>query len=270
MTTNFSLINGYVAMSPQINTENGEAFLWLQTRRISFRKGLVDSEYRYDYTPVATSNPKMLKIIKEIKPGDFVEVQGVIRNKKAKKISYCEHCGSLNYKEGDFVFVEPIFIDIRKRDVSEDEVATLLNNFKEVSNRVLLMGFLTKNPKEYKIQGKKKGMETVVATYPLKVFRTIRIEDNGVDDEDSDCIFVKSFNDNAKQDLEYLRSSNHVLVNGAFQTRQNIKRPQICTNCKKEYYWEDFSSEVVPYHTEYLFDAKEVNNKNKKIKKILD
>ena len=133
----------------------------------------------------------------------------------------------------------------REEEISPEESLKLLKERCEISNIVMVIGTLCREPEIY-TDDKNRSF----AQYQIAVNRRYRIKEDPAETK-TDYPWVKTFGEQALKDVYALHTGSQVYLNGALQTRE-VARETICENCNKSYEWQDVASEIVPYSTEYL------------------
>ena len=145
------------------------------------------------------------------------------------------------------MYVQPIYLEKRETHISEDDYALVLKRRCEISNHALIIGTLCRDPEINRtING------TPITQYQLAIDRKCRVKEDAVDNR-ADYPWVKSFGEQAEKDYETLRTGSVVFIDGAIQKR-DIARTDFCNQCQKEYEWNDWAVEIVPYSIEYMRD----------------
>ena len=247
---NYVSLYGQVTRAPTIykNEETGE---WIRgicpivvIRGI--RSADVEMQHvKYDNPIIMSGNPEQIKCMAEWRVGDMVEIKGAITTKNVTKSKTCDHCGVKNKKDGTVVFVNPIYIEIREREVSPEKGAELLKKRSEISNIVFALGSLCNDPKVYQLE---RG--TLLTTYEIAINRKFRIQEDAPDTR-TDYPWIKSYGAIANADAKSLKKGSLIYVDGFLQTRK-IEKNCTCEHCGEVFKWPDSSMEIVPYTTEYL------------------
>ena len=199
-----------------------------------------------DFPKIESRNEDYIKAMKVLKKGDMVEVKGVFTTREVLKVTTCPFCHTVNESEGNDAYITPIYIRRSEQELSDEECFELLKERAEVSNGVMLLGALCRDPVRYTDE---QGRE--YAQYQLAVGRKYRIPEKDQEDVRTDYPWIKTFGQQALKDAEGLHTGSWVYIDGAVQTRQ-IRRTTICSKCGSEYPWADMVMEIVPYSTEYL------------------
>ena len=251
---NVAYLYGQVLKEPKImkNDETGEYIRGVCP--IVVVRGIRDfgnnvSHIKYDTPLIMTGNPVLVESMSKWKKGDMVEIKGAVTTKDVNKSSFCTHCNKKNTKKGNVVFVSPIYMSIRERELSTEEGTKLLKQRCEISNQALLIGTLCREPKGFRTE---KGLS--ITTFQLAVSRKFKIKEDSPDTK-TDFPWVKSYGVIAENDFKSLKKGTYVFVEGMIQTRE-LERVQVCEHCGCEYTWKDSAMEIVPYATEYLRNFK--------------
>jgi hypothetical protein len=246
---NFVLMHGQVRGEPRITIGNDGVitkamFTMRVLRRPTTNAENINGKLQIDCPVIYTRNQELAQMIQSLKAGDMVDVRGVIASKECRKSTICPECEHKNIKDGNIVYVTPIYICQRE---SSDDVGGLkmLKERSEISNIVNVIGNLCRDPEYYVDRNKKK-----YAQYQLAVNRRFRIKED-MEDIKTDYPWVKTFGMQAYNDSMCLHTGSSVYINGALQTR-DIERPCTCEKCGAEYTWKDSVAEIVPYYIGYL------------------
>lgn len=233
-----------ISKDEQGNFKKGMAYITLIR---GFRDaGYEENSLRYDCPMLFSGNPDVVEQMSGIHKNDIVEVKGVFTVMNSAKATRCSTCSHKNRIMGEMSFITPLFFDIRKTGLTEAESLNDLKAHMEISNQVLLIGDLCRDVTFY---GNNKMFQ---ASYPLAVNRKYYLNDGRLNDR-TDYIHIVSFGENAKNDASALHTGSGVLVDGRLQVRQFL-RSHTCENCGTEYQWQDYTAEVIPYSTEYLYN----------------
>lgn len=248
---NFAFLYGQLLHDPKI-MKDGEGHYKRGMCTLTVIRGIRDSgdkikEIKYDHPVVLTRNVELIKEMETWKRHDMVEIKGTVTTKEIKKSTTCKECGQKNTIDGNLVYINPIYLAKRETNVSEEEGLRLLKQRCEISNQVLLIGSLCRDPERYKQEKK-----ICVTQYQLAINRSYRIKEDPQDVK-TDYPWIKSYGKVAENDAKALHTGSLVLVDGMIQTRE-IQRDTTCSNpeCKCKYKWQDSALEIVPYKTEYL------------------
>jgi hypothetical protein len=255
---NIIILHGQVNATPKIYlSKSGEpqkAIFALKVMRRPFYAGngqIVGGKIYVDYPIVVTTDQEMIKTIADpvegLAEGDMADVFGVLTTSKVRKSSICSQ-GHKNVAFGDFVYITPLYICQRERARNADEGLILLRKRSEVSNVLVAIGTLCRDPETYTTPGEKN-----ITQYQIALNRKFHIHADS-DSERTDYPWVKSFGKQATEDAMRLRTNSTVFIKGALQTRK-IQRTTVCETCGEEYEWEETVSEIFPYSTEYLMNC---------------
>ena len=261
---NLVLLHGRVKETPRIfrlqdGTLTKGMFTLEVVRRPRSSAGNYSQGHRFDCPVIMTRDPKFMTrslgqpiagAISDLKQGDLCDVRGVLSTREIIKSSICPCCGHKNEKEGNIVYVTPLYICRRETDLPEEEAKELLKMRNEVSNICMVIGTLCREVMHYKDEKKR-----AYAEYQLAVNRKYRVKEDP-ENVKTDYPWVKAFGKQALKDVECLSVNSVVYINGALQTRP-VNRTTICEHCGEAYQWEDkVATEIVPYSTEYLANCK--------------
>lgn len=238
------------AMEPKFKTNAEGQFvrcqMMLRTVKRIYTENGGTGVPRYQYPIVRTENPEMIEKMKAYKPGDILQVtKGVLCAVNVRKASTCPVCGCRNERIGLSLYVEPIYMERREGNVPSDQVLGYLTSHSEISNNVSVMGHVAADPHE---RFSMEGLRSVQT--PIVIKRKYRIK-NDSPDKVNDYFLMKSYGQQAQNDLDHLITGSGIYVDGFIQTR-NYSKVEICKECSQEYETEDRATEIVPYSTEYL------------------
>ena len=245
---NVVMLYGQVVQKPRIfKNDQGEYFRGMCP--LNVLRGVRDTGYvdklQYDCPVVMTSNLDLIREMDSWEQYDMVEIKGTIATKEVRKSTPCPHCGHKNIANGNVVYVNPIYMGRREHNITREEGLGLLKKRVEISNQVMVVGTLCRDPEEYQTA---KGQSIV--QYQLADNRKFHVKEDAPDIR-TDYPWVKVYGKNALSDLQSLHTGSVVLVDGMLQHR-NIERTSICSECGTEYKWNDSALEIVPYSVEYL------------------
>lgn len=236
---------------------------------ISGEGAVVTGKLSIDIPTVMTMNPELVRACSELRKGDMVDIRGVYTTREVKKKSTCPH-GHENIWAGNFVFITPIYICRREHELSEEEGIKLLRERAEISNLVMMIGTLCRDPVLRETSDGKKT--TALAQYQLASNRRYHIRD-GHEQERTDYPWIKTINKQAREDMEHLRTNSTVFINGAIQTRE-IEREITCDTCGESYLIKESVCEIFPYSVEYLmnclFPNREISNNPDEKEQVLN
>jgi single-stranded DNA-binding protein len=209
---------------------------------------------RENYTPVwdkpivMSGNKEMINKMEKIDQFDFVEVKGTVTTKEIKRGTICPHCKGKNVQKGVMTFITPTFIGKRRTAQSRTEGFPYLREHSEISNTCKIIGRLCRDPELYT-----NSEGVVCCEYQIAVNRKYYIEGSGVLDR-TDYPWVKTFNEQAQEDINSLKMGSLVYLDGCIRTR-TIDRITLCEHCNQDYNWRDVVLEILPYSVEYLADC---------------
>lgn len=253
---NTVFLHGQICQPPKVAyNKEGEyvrATFPLKIIRRPYRNGegqIVTGKLNIDVPIILTMDHKLIEIVRELRQGDMVDVKGVLTTREVNKKTICP-CGHQNSVMGNFAFITPIYICRREPELSETAGFDLLKDRSEISNLVMIIGTLCRDPIFYEHADKRGACMT---QYQIASNRRYHIKD-GHEDERTDYPWIKTVNHQAKDDMEHLKMGSTVYINGALQTRQ-IERKTVCEECGQEYTWEETVSEIFPYSVEYLMNC---------------
>jgi single-stranded DNA-binding protein len=245
---NFVLMHGQVRGDPRITINNdGEIIKAMFTMRVLRRpttNAEMSGKLQIDCPVVYTRNADMAKQIQNLRDGDMVDIRGAISSRECRKSTICPECGTKNIKDGNIVYVTPIYM-CQRGNVDDKTGLALLKERAEISNLVNVIGNLCRDPDYYVDASNRK-----YAQYQLAVNRRYRIKED-MEEVRTDYPWVKTFGMQAYNDSEGLHTGSCVYISGAIQTRE-IERSCTCGKCGAEYKWKDSAAEIVPYYIGYL------------------
>jgi hypothetical protein len=255
---NLVILHGQVNKTPKFHvSKSGEllkAIFALKVMRRPYYAGngqVVGGRLYVDCPIVVTTDRELIMMLadqnKGLLEGDMADVYGVLTTSKVKKTSMCSHKHK-NVTYGDFVYITPLYICQRERGRSDDEGLTLLKERSEISNMLVAIGTLCRDPETYTTADNKN-----ITQYQIALNRKYHIHGNS-DSERTDYPWIKSFGKQAVEDAMRLRTNSTVFIKGALQTRK-VQRTTVCETCGEEYTWEETVSEIFPYSTEYLMNC---------------
>lgn len=205
--------------------------------------------------------------LSKAKPNDIVYIKGVLSTRNVNKQVRCKSCEKVfpvNVPDEDdetenedgtpkpvkpsgmLTYVTPTAVDVRSMNFSTEEAEAYLIEHREMSNEIQLIGNLCADPVQWE-----DGRATA---YQLGVNRKFY---QSTDDPSivADYPYVRSYGDQAANDIEALHMSSAVLVDGFLKMRQ-FKRQNVCPHCGATRTWSDLVLEAVPYSVEYLANYK--------------
>jgi len=204
------------------------------------------SEVQLDAPTIITADEELLEIMATLRKGDMCDVKGVVTTKTVSKIFICKECSKKTRLQGQITFVTPQYLCRREREVSPEQARELLEQRKEISNVVEIIGTLCKDVEFY--AGETVNLNN--ASYQIAVNRRIRLNDDALD-ERTDYPHVRVFGKKAKMDSECLSVNSTVLIKGSLQTKI-IKRKTVCSHCGFPCEMEDKVTNIVSEYTGYL------------------
>ena len=201
---------------------------------------------KYDYPRILTRNKEQIAEMAKWKANDIVEIKGSLTTKNMTKTKICVGCGEIIKLPGTVVYIHPIFSEVRKSNMTQEEAIKELHANVEISNSAVLMGVLCREPKAYVNSKNHKRL----TTYQLAVKRRFRIQEDPAE-TDADFPWVKAYGEQGTNDIKALRKGSVILVDGKLQVRERVVK-QTCSHCQAENSWTDYSMEVVPHAVEYM------------------
>lgn len=206
----------------------------------------------YDCPIIMSRNADMMPQLRALQENDVVDIKGVISTRDVIKASICPHCGTKNKVKGTLLYVTPLHIMKVGKVANEEEGYKMLTTKSEISNELIVIGYLCKDPAYYEDAN---GVS--YARYPLAVNRRYHIKEDA-DDKRTDYPWVRTYGTQAFEDSQVLRKGSLISINGAIQVREIIRKTACC-ECEGEYEWTDRASEIVPYYIGYMDDSYKEN-----------
>ena len=250
MKENFVLLHGQIQIAPKVymNREQvyTKAVFALKTLRRPYHNGeLVTNKLFFDCPVIFSKNRDMIEQISALSKGDMVDIRGVLTTQEVTKSTICSSCAHKNSAPGNMVYVTPIYICKRESGIGEDRGLQLLKDRCEVSNIVMVIGTLCRDPESYINEYHKTSVQ-----YQIAVNRKYRIREDAPEVR-TDYPWVKTYNTQTYLDSQHIKVGSSVYINGCLQTR-DVQRKTVCENCGMEYIWSDTAMEIIPYSIEYL------------------
>ena len=119
-----------------------------------------------------SGNPAMIEEMAKWKENDMVEVKGAVTTKDINKSTKCKECGHVNISKGMSCLLIQ-FMHVRETGITKEEGQKLLKKRCEISNVVVLIGKLCRDPEYiYTPRG------TLVTQYQLAVNRKFHIKED--------------------------------------------------------------------------------------------
>lgn len=243
--TNQVDLYGYVALDPVVKEDGSGARFVLNTKTADRESGLNQQGTINESIMIATKDQEQIEFIKTIRQFHIVRVKGVVTAKLGTRTVYCPKCGAEYTVDVVKVYVEPISMElVNDAFTTADEAAAFTFKHREYSNEARIMGNVCADP--YQSLFKKNPL----CSYQLAVPRTYRLAGSS-DEERTDYLFVKSFRNNATDDLKRIRKGTLVLIDGFLHSRR-IEKSCTCPKCGETMDVKTHALEIVPYETEYL------------------
>ena len=247
---NIVFLHGQVQIPPKIyinkEKELTKAVYALKTIRRPYYNGqLVANKLFFDCPVIYTKNKEMIELSSTLTLGDMVDIRGVLCTQEVLKTTICGECSHKNSAKGNMVYVTPIYICRREKEINPEDGLDFLKTRSEVSNVIMVIGTLCRDPEIYTNE-----KEHSSAQYQLAVNRRYRIKEDSPDVR-TDYPWIKTQGAQSLKDAECLRTGSVVYINGSLQTR-DVVRTTICGKCGAEYTWNESAMEIAPFSTEYL------------------
>lgn len=250
MKENFVLLHGQVQISPKIYMNRDKVYtkavFAVKTLRRPYHNGeQVASRLFFDCPVIFSKNADMITQISELSKGDMVDIRGVLTTQEVTKSTICSNCAHKNSAPGNMVYVTPLYVCKREPGAGEDRGLQLLKERCEISNIVMVIGTLCRDPETYINEFNRTSVQ-----YQIAVNRKYRIREDAPEVR-TDYPWVKTYSSTAFLDSQYIKTGSSIYINGCLQTR-DIQRKTVCENCGTEYVWLDTAMEIIPYSIEYL------------------
>lgn len=245
---NFTYLYGRVTKNKITKDDNGN-YLIGQTL-LTVVRGKRNSEddkmedYIFDCPIIVSKNPDILYEMDKWKENDMVIVKGTVSTKDVKKTRICPNCGHKNSRDGVLLYITPIFAQKVSSCSTKELCFELLKKNCEISNQVIVAGNVCNDPESFK------GNGPIQTQYQLAVNRKFRVKEDSPEIK-TDYPWIKSYGENAKNDMAFINKGGSVLVEGYIQTRE-FKQTLVCEECGEEFLTDDQTLEITPYSTEYL------------------
>lgn len=215
------------------------------------------NQFKYSSFYILAEDLEMVNKIVTWNELDIVRVVGFIATLETDKKVACPECGHINRRieavstarsGGNLVYVYPIYAEKIASYTEQGQAFSNLIERAEISNRVFLLGNLTRDPERHELVGK------VYTRFQLAINRKYCAK--GLSDirERTDYPWIYSYGDNAEKDFIALRTGASVYIDGAIQTRR-YKERYTCVECAHNFEVQGRTLEIVAYATEYLSDC---------------
>jgi len=247
---NIVILHGQVQIPPKVyinkDKELIKAIFALKVLRRPMWGGQVMANKLYFDCPIIyTKNAVMIEHSSTLAMHDMADIRGVLTTQEVLKSTICGECGHKNSGKGNSVYVTPLYICRREQEITPEQGLELLKERSEVSNLVMVIGTLCRDPELYTGERERSSVQ-----YQLAVNRKFRIKEDAPETK-TDYPWVKTHGQQALKDAESLKTGSVVYISGSLQTR-DVTRTTVCEKCGTEYTWNDTAMEIVPYSTEYL------------------
>lgn len=256
---NFVFLHGQVYDTPKVYVDGDgvakKASFAVKVLRRPTSRGegtVMTGKLSVDIPIIMTMDTALIQLCATLHKGDMVDIRGVYTTREVKKKSTCPN-GHESAWAGNFVFITPLYICPHERELSDEDGLELLRKRSEVSNLVMLMGTLCRDP-ELREFDSGSSRKATVCQYQLAANRRYHIKDGIHDHERTDYPWIKTAGKQAIEDAERLRTGSTVYINGAIQTRE-IERKIVCPECGEEYTIKESVCEIFPYSVEYLMNC---------------
>ena len=228
----------------------------------------VEKGKKYATPLILADSPALIKEMASWKKNDIVLVTGFIATRDMDKKSICPHCQYENRREeavanaksgGNMIYISPISAERVASFENETEAFLYLIKHEEISNKVFLLGNLTKDPLQgvfyYKNMHTGNPGKKPYTRFQIAVNRKYHPQGVAQIRERTDYPWIYSYGPKGEIDYQVLRAGSKVYIDGALQTRSYVEDYR-CTNpdCGKKYQHSGKTLEVISYSTEYLTD----------------
>lgn len=201
--------------------------------RVIRRNGRIDA-------PILLILPEHYDMVSGVEVGDTVIAKGFLATMNTERSYKCINCGKSHSETSIVSNIIAIYI-------KKIEGVYNLEDFREVSNSITLLGPLCRN---VKIKELRSGIKN--AQYQMAIARKIRVE--GQEDIVTDFPFVSSLDEQAEEDYKRMEEGSQCWINGGIQTRDIVKE-FICDQCGERNSLRQTIMEVCPYNVEYLYNC---------------
>lgn len=252
---------GMITSEPLIDLDDSgkprRANVFLSLASADRENGLSDSGIFYTTPFIYSEDPAIAEKMNTWKKNDIVLLSGAVTTLNAKRGSICPHCGHRMQRNGEISFVTPVYADAIYRDLEEKEALRILNEKREISNRVYLMGTLCGDVRNSRESGIYRDIINQlpyhgVSAFQIAVGRKYYVKGD-LPTNRTDYPHIISIGEHAKYDAMCIHTGSLVGIDGLLVTRE-FKRHCVCEECGKEYDWAEKVLEVLTYGTEYLRD----------------
>lgn len=248
-THNQARVVGYLLKDPMIQSTDEESKILFKIRTVRRSvEGYVGPNFEDIF--VYYDGTEFMEKIKKLRKLDLVDITGVFNILTVHKRSHCLHCDQINIKYmGSSTFIYPIaFTKLNGLQTTYEDDENLpdmilVKQYKEVSNRILILGTVTSEPEMV-------GTEKYpCCRYRLGVDR--KYYNKTQDFLTADYPWVYSYGQQARNDHEKLYMGSLVLIDG-FMHNLDITPKMECSSCGSFYTYPDTATSFIPYSVEYL------------------
>lgn len=245
---------GYLLKDPTVQNEGklGEEKVLVKLR--TCRREIDGyNERNFEDLLIFYDGTEMMQAFKGLVQYDVVDIKGVVNILPSTKRTRCPFCGHVNLRYNKLsTFVYPISmhkVQSMKSPVNlgqydpENICFWLQEQYREVSNQVLLIGTVCSEPK---MIGTEKNP---CCRYQLGINRKYYIPTQA--DITADYPWVYTYGQQAEWDSTYLHVGSEILVDGVMRNEE-ISPAVTCEECGALYKYRDTRSSFVPYSLEYL------------------
>lgn len=248
---NITYLYGLLTAPPSIHIDNdtgeykkGICHLAIIRPERDFGVPRAEDQTVFDKPMIYSADPEIIKEMATWQENDLIWIKGVITTLDIQKVTVCSECGQKNRQPGEFNFVTPIYAERRFKELTYDEAVNNLRSHKEVSNQVLLIGYLCDDPKTKSFGNK------ITTAYQVAANRKFFLKSDDPVNK-TDYPHIRSYGERAKQDALCLKKGSLVFVDGLINTR-SFPKNRTCEHCGAEYQWNDTSMEIISFDTEFL------------------
>ena len=207
------------------------------------------------------------------KENDIVDLSGFIATREVEKKAICPICHKENLRSeacktahsgGNRTFIYPIYAKKSMSFFEQGEAHHYLLERAEISNRVFLIGNVTKEPVHGLIKDEttSKVNEKPFTRFQIAVNRKYCAKGMQEFIERTDYPWVYSYGENSLIDKEVLHTGSLVFIDGALQSR-DYKELYQCQHCGESFKVPGRTLEILSYQTEYFDNCNtKILNKN--------
>lgn len=256
---NFVLLMGQLRNEPRFATdpvsgvESALFQLWVVRRNPNDEAGNISP--KWDKPLISTTEPSLVRKIKEFKLHDIIEIEGIFRTQNAMRRKICPECNAAVLIPTPVSTIYPTYIDMVTHLSNDTEGFQYLYTRAEHSNHAKVIGRVC-TPTDKILHGETDHGD-LYARYQLAVNRKLFVKDS-IDEEDhTDYPFVYSYGDVADKDLTILKQGTLIYLDGYLHTMVFEDEAE-CSECHNIFPFKYQRMNLTPYSTEYLRDYDEL------------